>query len=75
MLYELYYKKEECILQIKPAMAAFKNKNVNDDIKYHNNCYYLGNNRKALKEKAIELKEEWRKEAEERLNKVLAIKL
>ena len=40
---------------------------------YHNDCYYLGANKKLLKEKALEIKNEWLKEAEEELNKIREI--
>ena len=68
--YQLYFDKEECILEINPLKKVFENINIVDEIYKYNNCYYFGKNKEILKEKAEELKQEWIKEAEERLHKV-----
>jgi hypothetical protein len=74
-MYQLYFKKEECILEIKPVQKVFKNLSITEEVWQYNNCFYFCKDRKSLKIKALELKEEWLKEAQKRLDKVNSIKI
>ena len=73
--YSLYYNKKTLELIIKPDKYN-KIENMSDDkVYYWNENYYYATNRKVLREKANELKEQWIEETEERLNKLKELKV
>ena len=79
--YTLFYSKKDCILKITKIK---ENNKWWKDIEVHcnensvhrwNDCYYLSQNRVALKNCAYALKDQWIKESQHRLKKTLEIKL
>ena len=75
--YQLYINKEEHVLEIKLLQAMFSDKinTITDKPRQYNNNYCFGSNRKALKELAIKIKQQWVTEAQDRLDMILAIKI
>jgi hypothetical protein len=60
--YELYYSKKDKVIKICPLRKCFddKKKHIKDnEVFYWNDCYFFGTNRKLLKKKALEIKQEW----------------
>lgn len=76
-MYQLYFQKDECIIQIKKLSKVFNDQipKITEEIFYYNNCYYFCKNRAVLKTKAEEMKQGWLTETQERLDKVMNIKI
>ena len=80
-LYGLYFSKRERKLLIRPKQDCWilTKKNREDILQYgiiqYSPSIYLGVDRKILREKAKEIKQEWIKDAEERLRKFTYLKI
>lgn len=82
-IYQLYHDKSKAILKISPMIKAFYGTtyidklltNATEEIIYYNTNYFFSFSRKALVQKAREMKEEWIKEAEEILEMYKNIKV
>lgn len=75
-MYTLYHDKEKGVIKLTKARKAFQNsKYFTEDITYYNCNYYFCLTRKPLKEKALELKQEWLEEAESRVQLIKNIKI
>lgn len=71
MQYQLYFKKDEGLLEIKPLKKCFL-KNVsldNTKLIEYNNCYCFGP-KKEIKEKAEALRAEWISEYQFKIDKL-----
>lgn len=74
-MYQLYHKKSEGIIKIEKLKKVFSKVEVTDEIMCFNSVYYLCSDRKKLKEKALEIKNEWVSEAKLLLEKYESIKI
>lgn len=75
-MFSLYHSKKEKKLEIKPIKNnSLMVYNVTDKVTSYNDCYFVCNNRKALKEKATEIKNSWIEEAEKELNALKEIEI
>lgn len=82
-IYQLYHDKENGILQVSPMIKTFLNTYVDKDlinqpqdyILYFNSYYFFSLSRKALVQKAREMKEEWIQELETKLEMYKNIKI
>ena len=72
-MYQLYFKKEDFELRVEPLTAWAKD--ITDIPKRFNDCIYVCNNRKALRELAKQIKAEWIAELEEKLENAKNIKV
>ena len=73
--YQMYHNKAEGVIEIKPTTKTFADVKEAELIKVYNDCYYLSSDKKALKKIAADLKESWLQEAQNRLQKISAIKI
>jgi hypothetical protein len=81
--YQLYFNKDEYTIKIAPLQSIFKTdkwfneirKLSEGEIKQYNQNYYFAKDRKALEKFALQIKEEWVREAQEQLDKVNSIKV
>lgn len=77
MDYALYFEKQDCVLEIRPLEQFFEKEVplpiVTEEIVQFNRCYYICTNEKLLIEKATGLKESWRQETKQRLQKIMNI--
>lgn len=74
--YKLYYSKEDCIIKLekqKGNVLTVDETLDTTDVIHFNNYYYLSDNRNALVDKAIELRDEWIKEHEESIKKLITV--
>lgn len=71
--YSLYVDKPKLILLIEPNKTLLTN--ATDEVKRFNDYYYVCSDRKKLAKKAKELKEQWLREAIDRLNQVENLKI
>lgn len=79
-LFNLRFNKEDAVLLIEPKKQWPLYKHQKDEILKNgiiqfNDCTYLGVDRKILREKAKEIKQEWIKDAEERLRQFTYLKI
>jgi hypothetical protein len=82
-IYQLYYDKKEGILRVSPMAKTFLDTYIDknlanqpqDFILYYNPYYFFSLSRKALVQKAREMKEEWIKELEVKLEMYKNIKI
>ena len=77
-MYTLYHDKDNSIIKITKATKAMQNlvgRDYTDEVTFYNNNYFLCLLRKPLKEKAIEMKQEWLEEAENRVQLIKNIKI
>ena len=82
-VYHLYYDKENAILKVSPIKKIFYKTYVDkaladkpqDYIYHYNENYFFSLSRKALVQKAREMKEEWIKEVEVKLEMYKKIKI
>ena len=82
-VYQLYYDKEEVVLKLSPIKKVFFNAYVDkymvdkpqDYIMTYNQNYLFSFSRKALSQRAREIKAEWVKEAETKLEMYRNIKI
>ena len=82
-IYQLYYDKKAAIIKVSLLTKALYNTAIDkrlanqpqDYIDYYNNNYFVSLSRKALVQKAREMKEEWVKEAESNLELYKNIKI
>lgn len=73
-MYSLYVDKEKCEIVLK-KMGKIIMGNPTEDVTMFNNCYYISKNRKALKQKGLEIKEKWISETKKELEKIESIKI
>jgi len=75
-MYKLYFNKREKRIEISPVknteLMALK---VSNEVTMYNDCYFICNDRKQLKEKANEIRNEWIIGLEEELEKVNNMKI
>ena len=80
--YSLYHNKEELKIRLKllskrdsfvKYIEYYEKENL--PFFYYNNNYHLGTDRKALKELAIKIKNEWIADLQEKLEVISAIKV
>ena len=75
-MYELYHSRREKKLEIKPSKnKPFKDDCAIDEVVEYNDYFYLCSDRKLLKKKAEEIKNEWIAEAEKELEQLKEIKI
>lgn len=76
-MFSLYHNREKHELVIKPAklnqLMIILDKP--EEVVYYNYCFFVSNNRKALKKKADEMKNTWVTELEEELKAIKAMKI
>lgn len=83
MYYQLYYDKEQFIIEVKTIKGVFKREDFvsrlaqlgDDEVWEFNNCYKFSKNKKALKQEALDMKNGWIKELTDRIEKIEAIKI
>lgn len=83
MFYQLYYDKEKFIIEVKTIKGVFKRDDFvyrlaqlgDDEVWEFNNCYKFSKNKKALKQEALNMKNDWIKELADRIEKIEAIKI
>lgn len=73
-MYKLYFNKEKQELKIS-KMGKVVLGTPTEEVFQYNDCNYTSTNRKALKEKAIEIQKEWLEELEVKIDKIKNIKL
>lgn len=74
-MFSLYFDKDKVELVIGKADNLFKDgKDISGIVKY-NDCYYIGPDRKELREFAEKMRLEWLKEAEERVETLRNFKI
>jgi hypothetical protein len=67
-MYRLYVSKSERVLKVEPiGNLMIDTSKITDEPSWFNDCYMVCNDRKILKEKAIEIKNEWIQKAKEEL--------
>ena len=72
ILYALHHKKEER----KLVISTWNNKSLNnEEIRYWNDCTYLANSRKVLREKALEIQKKWIEDNKKELIELEQIKI
>ena len=82
-IYQLYHDKEKGDLRVSPIQRVFDNTYIDkaltdkpqDYIYCYNDCYFFSLSRKDLVQKAREIKEEWIKELEVKLEMYKNIKI
>lgn len=74
-MYQLYYSKKDSEIKIDKLKKVFQGIEITDEVKYYNDCFYFCSDRKKLKEKAIEIKNEWISEARIVLEKYESIEI
>lgn len=82
-VYQLHHDKSKAILKVSPMSKAFYHMtyvdklltNATEEIIYYNTNYFFSFSRKALVQKAREMKEEWIKELEVKLEMYQSIKI
>ena len=75
-MYKLYINKEEFTLKIEPiGNLSIDAKKVTDIPTFFNHTYMVCTDRKALKQKALEIKNEWICEAKEVLISLNAMEI
>ena len=82
-IYQLYHDKEHGILRVSPMNRTFFNTNIDhqlapfheDYILYYNHCYCFSRSRNALVKLARDMKTEWIKELETKLEIYKNIKI
>jgi len=62
-MYQLYHNKSDAIIKIEKLKKTFNHIKVTDEIKFYNSNYFFCLDRNKLKEKALEIKNEWINEA------------
>jgi len=68
-IYGLYHDRKQAILKIEPFNSYLKLDGLeNDGVARWNDYYYISNSRKALRDKAKEIKKEWIIETQLRLD-------
>lgn len=74
-MYNLYVDKSETKIEIKPLRKVFHNHigSITDEVSQYNSVYYFCAKKKPLLDLATRIKEEWLKEAEERVNTIKKI--
>lgn len=73
--YKLYYNQSEYKIQISKGTKNLFYKKIIDGVFYYNDCYYLSNSRKLLKEKANEILNNWINKTEQKLLLLKQIKI
>lgn len=73
-MYSLYFNKNKCEIVLK-KMGKIILGNPTEEVKQFNDCYYISTNRKALKQKGMEIRERWIEETRERLEALESIKI
>ncbi|WP_097026160.1 hypothetical protein [Clostridium peptidivorans] len=75
-MFQLYFNKKKKELKIAPLKNLMIDKSkITNEVTRFNDCYFVSLNRKALKDKANAIKEEWIKEVEEELNQFKNLKI
>lgn len=74
-MYSLYYNKEEGIIRVRKTHAALKNVEHKEEVTYYNDCYYLCLKRKTLIEFARQMRDEWIKEYESKIDDLKSLKI
>ena len=74
-MYILYFNKSERKIKVSKAHKAFLNLNFTDKVAQYNDCYFYCSDRKPLKEKGKEIKQNWIDELEEALFSTKEIKI
>lgn len=82
-IYQLYHNKEKATIRVTPMSKMFYHKtyvdqliaSATEEIVYYNSNYFFSLSRKALVQKAREMKEEWIKELEVKLEMYKSIKI
>ena len=83
-MYQLYINKKTLELKLSPIRACFKNdgsilmykaRGGDEEILYHNENLAFCKTRKVLLQYARNIKEEWLKEAKDRVEQIEAIKI
>ncbi|OHD20794.1 MAG: hypothetical protein A2Y34_07120 [Spirochaetes bacterium GWC1_27_15] len=76
-MYQLYQNKNDAIIKIQKLSKVFQDKEsrITDEIMIFNDVYSFCKDRKKLKQKAEEIKQEWVNEAKALLEKYENIKI
>ena len=73
--YELYYKKREVNIEIKPIGVISNFIEPTEEVVFYNSCYYICLDKEKLFEKAEEIRKSWVDEAEKHYNDMLNVKI
>lgn len=73
-MYSLYFNRTERIIKIK-KMGKVIMGNPTEEVVRYNDLYYISTDRKALKKKALEIKEKWINETTKELEEIKQIKI
>jgi hypothetical protein len=74
-MYILYFNKSERKIKVSKAHKSLLNLNYTEKVTQYNDCYFYCSERKPLKEKAKEIKQNWIDELEEGLLLTKEIKI
>lgn len=75
-VYALHCEKNKTLkIEYRPVFQNQKDKLIDNNIFEYNDIYYLSLSRKALKQKALEIKEKWIKEQKEMLQQIENIEI
>lgn len=74
-MYTLYVNKQTLELKVKKAKTVLLKEEFTDQVTAYNQNYYFCNNRKPLVDKAREIKAEWIRQTEYKLNQLNSLKI
>lgn len=74
-MYCLYHDKEKGIIKVHKTHKALQNVKHTEDVYDYNNYYSLCLYRKPLVKLAIQMREEWIKEYEDKINDLKSLKI
>ena len=74
-MYSLYYNKKEGIIKISKTHAALKRVEHKEEVTRYNDYYYLCLKRKPLIEFARQMRDEWIKEYESKIDDLKSLKI
>lgn len=75
-MFQLYYNRENKKIKISPLKNLMVNTDeLTNEITFYNDNHFVSLDRKVLKSKAEEIKQQWIKEIEEELKQVKEIKI
>lgn len=74
-MYCLYHNKKDGIIKVRKTHTALQGVEHTEDIHCYNSSYYLCLYRKPLVELAVQMREEWIKEYEEKINDLKSLKI
>lgn len=75
MNYQLEHNKSEFFIQISPMKVNGSKYIIANQLTYYNEKYYISDNRELLKQKAVELKQQWIDEYTDKLQKSIDMKI